>query len=141
MELMLTVAELNSFIVGNKSRNCLLKVKARKDRNCYGQVKNKMVVSVCHRMFENIHLILKELLLDELCATSLHSFCVQKCYYSPLQTKGCIYSMFIGETNYPRQRNTLSYATLGKSSFFPPAQTAHKYWEYILISNLMCDIW
>lgn len=68
---MLTVAELNSFIVGNKSRNCLLKVKARKDRNCYGKVKNKMV---WHRMFENIHRILKGLLLGELCAASLHSF-------------------------------------------------------------------
>ena len=90
----------------------------------------------CLRTF---HLILKELLLDELCATSLHSFCVQKCYYSPLQTKGCIYSMFIEETNNPRQRSTLSYPTLGKSSFCPPAQTAHKYWEYILISNLMCS--
>ena len=91
----------------------------------------------CLRTF---HLILKELLLDELCATSLHSFCVQKCYYSPLQTKGCGYSVFIGETNNPRQRSTLSYPTLGKSSFSPPAQTAHTYWEYILISNLMCDI-
>ena len=95
---MLTVAELNSFIVGNKSRNCLLKVKARKDRNCYGKVKNKMV---WHRMFENIHRILKGLLLGELCAASLHSFWVQKWYYSPLQTKGCIYSTFIGETNNP----------------------------------------
>lgn len=41
MESTLTVAELNSFIVGNKSRNCLLKVKVTKDRNCYGKVKNK----------------------------------------------------------------------------------------------------
>lgn len=135
---MLTVAELNSFIVGNKSRNCLLKVKARKDRNCYGKVKNKMV---WHRMFENIHRILQGLLLGELCAASLHSFCAQKRYYSPLQTKGCIYSTFIGETNNPMQRSTFSYATRGKSSFFPLAQTAHKHWEYILISNPMCDIW
>ena len=133
---MLTVAELNSFIVGNKSRNCLLKVKARKDRNCYGKVKNKMV---WHRMFENIHRILKGLLLGELCAASLHSFCVQKRYYSPLQTKGCIYSTFIGETNNPTKE--VLYLMQLVERVFPLAQTAHKYWEYILISNPMCDIW
>lgn len=41
MESTLTVADLNSFVVSNKSRNCLLKVKARKGETAMAKLKTR----------------------------------------------------------------------------------------------------
>lgn len=41
VESTLTVADLNSFVVSNKSRNCLLKAKARKGRTAMAKLKTR----------------------------------------------------------------------------------------------------
>lgn len=62
MESTLTAADLNSFVVSNKSRNGLMKGKPRKGEIAMAK-QEEMVVLVRQRIFKNTLLVLKELLL------------------------------------------------------------------------------
>lgn len=61
----------------------------------------------------------------------------------PFTNRGMHFIVYLEEKDtIEGKTRALSYAALlERVHFFPSAQTTHKYWEYILISNLMCDIW
>lgn len=103
-----------------------------------------MVVLVCQRLFKNTPLVLEELFaaLSNAPLQYLALLC-RNAIFPLYKPRNAFYLTFRGEINSQRQKwYRILCGSFGKSSFFfSAAQIAHKYWEYILISNLTCDIW